>query len=105
MALTFGKRDFQKYPEVNLQRAQQVAKRYLSIIFGAVGSGLDYDRIVISIHRNYSDYSRFLQEMRSEWASIIDIQRPFMISLTSKEVIQPLSLKHFADHLKSEKES
>jgi len=105
MALTFGKRDFQKYPEVNLQKAQDVAKRYPSIFFGAAGSGLDYDRIVISIHRNYSEYSKFLQEMRNEWADIIDIQNSFIISLTSKEVIQPLSLKHFADHLKIEKES
>ena len=105
IVVTFGKRDFQKHPEINLQKAKDFAERHPGIIFGAAGSGLGYDRIAVSIHRNYSDYSKFLQEMRSEWAEIMDIKDSFIVSLTSKEVIQPLSLKHFADHLKNEKES
>lgn len=105
IAVTFGKRDYQKHPEINLQKAKDFAERHPSIIFGSAGRGLGYDRIAISIHRNYSDYSRFLQEMRTEWAGIIDIKDFFIVSLKSKEVIQPLSLKQFADHLKNEKES
>ena len=105
IAVTFGKRDYQKHPEINLQKAKDFAERHPGIIFGAAGSGLGYDRIAISIHRNYSDYSKFLQEMRNEWAEIMDIKGSFIVSLTSKEVIQPFSLKHFADHLKNEKES
>jgi len=105
IVVTFGKRDFQKHPEINLQKAKDFAERHPGIIFGAAGSGLGYDRIAVSIHRNYSDYSKFLQEMRSEWAEIMDIKDSFIVSLTSKEVIQPLSLKHFANHLKNEEES
>jgi DNA-binding Lrp family transcriptional regulator len=104
IAVTFGKRDYRKHPETNLQKAKDFAERHPGIIFGAFGSGLGYDRIVISIHRNYSDYSKFLQEMRNEWAEIINVKDSFKVSLNSKEVIQPLSLKNFADHLKSEKE-
>lgn len=105
IAVTFGNRDYQKHPEINLQRAKDFAERHPGLIFGAFGSGLGHDRIAISIHRNYSDYSKFLQEMRSEWAEIMDIKDSFIVSLKSKEVIQPLSLKHFADQLKNEKES
>jgi DNA-binding Lrp family transcriptional regulator len=105
VAVTFGKRDYQKHPEIDLHKAKDFAERHPGIIFGAFGSGLGYDRIVISIHRNYSDYSKFLQELRNEWAETIDIKDSFKISLESKEVIQPLSLRNFADHLKNETES
>ncbi len=105
IAVTFGNRDYQKHPEIDIQRAKDFAVRHPGLIFGAFGSGLGHDRIAISIHRNYSDYSKFLQEMRSEWAEIMDIKDSFIVSLKSKEVIQPLSLKHFADQLKNEKES
>ena len=105
IAVTFGKRDYQKHPEINLQKAKDFAERHPGLIFGAAGSGLGYDRIAVSIHRTYSDYSKFLQEMRDEWAEVMDVKDSFIVSLTSKEVIQPLSLKHFADHLKNDKES
>jgi len=105
IAVTFGQRNFQKHPEINLKKAQDFAERHPSLIFGAAGSGLGYDRIAISIHRNYSDYSKFLQELRNEWAETMDIKESFIVSVKSKDVIQPLSLKHFADHLKNEKEN
>ena len=105
IAVTFGERDFQKHPEINLKKAKDFAQKHPGIIFGAAGSGLGYDRIVISIHRNYSDYSKFLQELRNEWAETMEIKDSFIVSLKSKDVIQPLSLKHLADHLKNEKES
>ena len=105
IAVTFGQRDFQKHPEINLKKAKDFAQRHPSLIFGAAGSGLRYDRIAISIHRNYSDYSTFLQELRNEWADTMDIKESFIVSLKGGDVIQPLSLKHFADHLRNEKES
>ncbi len=104
IAVTFGKRDYQKHPEINIQKAKDFTKRHPEVIFGASGRGLGYDRIAISIHRTYSDYSKFVHEVRNEWADIMDLGS-FIISLTSKEVVQPLSLKHFADRLKIEKES
>jgi DNA-binding Lrp family transcriptional regulator len=104
ISVTLGKRNYQKYPEINLQKAKDFAERHPEIIFGASGNGLGYDRISVSIHRSYSDYSKFVQEVRNEWVGIMDVDS-FLISLSSKEVVQPLSLKRFADHLKNEKES
>ena len=102
VAVTLGKRNYQKHPDVNLQKAKDFAERHPNIIFGASGNGLGYDRISVSIHRNYSDYSKFIQEIQNEWAGIMDVDS-FIISLKSKEIVQPLSLKHFADHLKNER--
>ena len=105
IAVTFGQRMFQKHPEINLKKARDFAERHPSLIFGAAGTGLGYDRIAMSIHRDYSDYSTFLKELRNEWAETMNIKESFIISVKSKDVIQPLSLKHFADHLKNEKRS
>ena len=104
IAVVFGKRNYQKYPEINVQKAEGFVKRHPNIIFGAPGSGLGYDRISVSVHRSYSDYSKFIQEIKNEWEGIMDI-KSFIISLKSEETVRPLSLKHLADHLKNEKES
>ena len=104
IAVTFGNRDYRKHPEIDIQKAKDFAERHPGLIFGAFGNGMGHDRIAISIHKNYSDYSKFRQEMRSEWAEIMNIKDSFIVSLKSKEVIQPLSLKHFADQLKNKKE-
>jgi DNA-binding Lrp family transcriptional regulator len=104
ISVSLGKRDYQKQPEINIQKAKDFVKKYPNIIFTASGRGLGNDRIVISIHRDYSDYSKFEHEMKTEFAGWVDFNS-FIISLKSKEVVQPLSLKHFADHLKNEKES
>lgn len=101
IAVVFGKRNYEKYPEINVQKAQDFVKRHPNIIFGASGNGLGYDRISVSVHRSYSDYSKFIQEIKNEWKGVMDIES-FIVSLKSKEIVQPLSLKHLADHLKNE---
>src|SRR3972149_9608154 len=54
IAVVLGKRNYQKHPEINTQKARDFAERHSNIIFGASGIGLGYDRISVSIHRNYS---------------------------------------------------
>ena len=99
ISVTLGKRDYTKQPEVNVQKARDFVKRYSNIIFVASGSGLGRDRILISIHRNYSDYSKFMQEMKAEWGGWAELES-FLINLKGKDIVQPLSLKPFAEHLK-----
>ena len=70
IAVTLAKRNYKKQPEVNVQKARDYVKRYPNVIFTASGSGLGRDRILISIHRDYSDYSKFMQEMKAEWEGL-----------------------------------
>jgi DNA-binding Lrp family transcriptional regulator len=99
ISVTLGKRDYQMQP-LNVQKAKDYVKSNSNIIFTASGIGLGNDRIVISIHRSYSDYFKFIQVMKAEWAGWADINS-FLVSLDS-DVVQPLSLKRFAEHLKRE---
>ena len=102
IAVIFGKRDYEKHPEINAQKARDFAKRHPNIIFGAAGSGLGYDRLSISLHKDYSEYHKFVQNIQVEWQGIMSVSA-FLIDLTSKDVVQPFSLKHFAESLKEEK--
>ena len=104
IAVTLCKRNYSKHPEYDIQKAKDFAAKNPNVIFGSSGSGLGYDRIGISIHKNYAEYSKFMQESKDYWGDFMSFDS-FIISLRSKDVVQPLSLKHFADCLKSEKES
>jgi DNA-binding Lrp family transcriptional regulator len=99
IAVVLGKHDYSKYPEDNVPKIRDFVKRHSNTVFVAHGSGLGYDRIMISIHRSYADFSKFMQEMRNEWTGIVDVDC-FLINLKGKDVVQPLSLKPFAEHLK-----
>lgn len=57
IAVTLCKRNYVKHPEYDVQKAKDFARRYPNVIFGSGGSGLGYDRVGISIHRNYGEYS------------------------------------------------
>jgi hypothetical protein len=56
----------------------------------------------ISIHKDYSDYAKFVRDLKAEWEGIMDIGS-FLIDLTSKTMVQQISLNHFAESLKEEK--
>jgi DNA-binding Lrp family transcriptional regulator len=99
IAVTFGRRNLEKHPESLVQKASEFAKKYPNIIFGADGMGLGFDRIAISIHKDYSDYSKFLEEVRSSWQGIMDVNS-FIIDTKSSGIVQPLSFKGFAELIK-----
>ena len=103
LAVILCKRDYVKHPEYAIQEAKDWAKKNPNMIFASIGNGLGYDRIAISIHKNYAEYSKFMQESKVCWGDFMSFDS-FLISLKSKDVVQPLSLRHFADYLKKEEE-
>jgi DNA-binding Lrp family transcriptional regulator len=102
IAVVFGKRNYQKEPEIKTEKARDFAKRHPNVIFGADGIGLGYDRIGISIHKNYSDYAQFVREIQAEWGGAMDVTS-FLVDLNSEKLVQHFSLKNFAESLKEEK--
>jgi len=101
LAVVLGRRNYQKHPEINTQ-AKNYARDHPNILFSASGNGLGYDRISVSVHRNFSDYSRFMQEIQAEWAGTMDVDS-FLINLKGDDVVQHLSFKQLAEWLKNER--
>lgn len=102
LAVVLWRRNYQKHPEINTQKAKNYVRDHPNILFGASGNGFGCDRISVSIHRDFSDYSRFVQGIQAEWAGTMDVDS-FLINLKGDDVVQPLSFKQLAEWLKNEK--
>ena len=103
IAIILGTRNFEKHSQSELPKATDFIKRHPNTIFVASGLGLGGDRLGISIHKNFAEYSKFMQESKVCWGDFMSFDS-FLISLKSKDVVQPLSLRHFADYMRKEEE-
>ena len=65
-----------------------------NIIFLAVGNGLNgKNRVMITAHRDFTEYSEFISDFRSRWAtSLMDVDT-FLIS-TKGKMPKPFSFKY-----------
>jgi DNA-binding Lrp family transcriptional regulator len=64
------------------------------IIFAAGGEGLHGKNcMMISVHRDFTDYTDFVSEMRAQWASKIKEMENFLVSLKAK-MPKPFSFRN-----------
>jgi len=103
IAMTFGNWKHKQYPDTEVTKAQDFIEKHPSIIFVSTGRGNNSDGVAISVHKNYSDYAEFVQEIRSEWGECMQTTDSFLISLGSDNVLRPLSLRYIAECLEKEK--
>lgn len=107
---------FSKWTEAAITESvseEEVAKRvahffskHPNVIFGTThGHGIGMDAAAISIHKNYADYDKFLQEIRREWGKYMTNFQSFIINLTSENVVRPITFKHFSDYVQTMKGS
>ncbi len=67
-----------------------------NIIFASNGQGMGKNAVMISLHRNYADFSNFLLNLRLEGGDNLRDYDTMLISLKEKAV-KPLSLKYLAE--------
>lgn len=93
LAVTFGRKQEKPLETVKIQ--EWLAEFRDAIIFASSGtsSGVNADRMVISVHKNYSEYTRFLDYLRTEWKGLVLVGESFIISLKTDKVIKPLSIQ------------
>lgn len=92
----------QSDPNTRMQKAEEFVEKHPNLIFASSGIGSKSDRIAISVHKNYSDYTRFVQDLKehSELYTIVDT---FLISYKSDSIPKPLSFKTLGDYITKEK--
>jgi DNA-binding Lrp family transcriptional regulator len=66
--------------------------------FASSGDGLNKNNIIISLHKDYSDYSEFISQVKTEWAGLVDFES-FIISLEAALIPLPFSLKNIGKHI------
>jgi len=67
-------------------------------VMAADGTGLGYDRVVISLHRDYSDFVRFVRATREVPFAELGAFDSFLVSLSSKHY-RPFTFSVLADYL------
>ena len=67
-----------------------------NIIFASGAEGMGKNGVIISLHKNYTDFSKFLRDLRLEGGDDLQDCDALLISLKEKAV-KPLSLKYLAE--------
>ncbi len=99
IAMTFGNWKHEQYPDTRVREAEGFAEKHPNLIFLSSGRGLDSDRVAISVHKDYSDYVKFLQEIKTDWGEFMKITGSFLISVSSDEPVRSMTFKYLADYL------
>jgi DNA-binding Lrp family transcriptional regulator len=102
VAITFGVWSPAKIKEYSENERVEKAKKFLSehpnVIFASSGQGIGKGRMMISVHKNYSDYSQFISHARTEWAGLVDLES-FIISTKGDVAPLPLSFSNLGKYL------
>jgi DNA-binding Lrp family transcriptional regulator len=85
-----------------LEKAEEFTEKHPNLIFASSGIGSSSDRVGISVHKNYSDYAKFTQDVK-EYSGPYEIVDTFIISYKSDSIPRSLSFKTLGDYIRKEK--
>ncbi len=83
------------------EKAMKWMKKYSNMIFAARAEGMGKNGVVITLHKNYTDYSNFLAESLTYWGDDIEDYDTILISLKGT-IGKPFSLRYLAEKETSE---
>ena len=70
-------------------------------ILAMSGIGMTYDRVVVTYHKNYSEYFEFVKNSKTERmpAGLVEETTSFLVDLNDKTNFMPLTLSYLAYYL------
>jgi DNA-binding Lrp family transcriptional regulator len=71
-------------------------KKYPNVIFASSCEGMGKNGVIISLHKSFTDYSKFVTEQLVYWTNEMTDHGTMLISLKDL-VVKPLSLKYLAE--------
>jgi len=83
------------------ERVDKWISEQSNMIFASSGEGLGMKRLTITVHKDYSDYVKFKEEVEKNWGQHLARYETFIVSLKSDKIKRPLTLKYLADYIKS----
>ncbi|UCC27409.1 MAG: Lrp/AsnC family transcriptional regulator [Candidatus Bathyarchaeota archaeon] len=95
MAITAGRFKTPSSPE-QIARGKKWAARFPNVIFVSRTQGMGKNALTISLHKDYTDYNEFFQNMMSEWADAIENSESMLVSLKGV-IVKPLSFRYLAE--------
>lgn len=96
MAITAGRFKIPSSPE-RIERGRKWSAQFPNVIFVSRTQGMGKNAMLISLHRDYTDYNEFFQNMVSEWADAMEDFESMLVSLRGV-IVKPLSFSYLAEH-------
>ncbi len=78
------------------EKAVKWWKTYPNVIFAAGAEGMGKNGVIISLHKNYTNYSKFVTEQLQYWEDEIADYDTMLIDLRGI-IVKPLSLAYLAE--------
>ncbi|MCK4476981.1 winged helix-turn-helix transcriptional regulator [Candidatus Bathyarchaeota archaeon] len=92
-ALTFVKMDPKIVSEESIEKVREYAAKFPNAFFASTGEGLGMTGVIMSLHKDYRDYSQKLALFRSDWGQYMEEIQSF-IMITDEGVIKEYSFRH-----------
>ena len=73
-----------------------------NLVFASSGHGLGMTRIMMTVHKNYSDYVKFLGVIDDRWGTCLERNASFIISFKSDTILKQFSFENIIDYLHTE---
>ena len=86
-----------------IERAKKWVKNYPNIVLMAKAEGAGKNAVMISLHKSYTDYSRFVSETQMHWEDDIETYETMLIALKGP-VVRAFSLRSLAEAVQSSEE-
>ena len=75
-------------------KAKKWAMKNPNVVFAAGGEGMGMDYSILSVHKNFSDYSSFIINLKIEWAENLQDLQSFLMTTSEERIVKPFSLKY-----------
>jgi len=98
VAFTFVKMNPRVYSK-NIEEIRNYAKQWPNAIYVSRGEGMGMTGIIISLHKNYTDYLQKLNIFRRDWGQYVEDIQSFITSV-SEGIIKEFNLEYIAECLK-----
>jgi len=79
-----------------IEKAIKVTTSDPKIVFAARADGMGKNAVMVSLHRNYSEYSNFIANLMLEHGKDIEDYDTLLVSLAGL-IVKPFSLKYIAE--------
>lgn len=101
LVFTFVKTEVIYEPQEKLETARKKVREWMmkqpNVIVAGKGSGMGMNGFFLSIHRNYSDYEKFISEHNNALGDFTKETQHFIVSITGLNAFKPFHLKYLAE--------
>ena len=80
-----------------VKQGAEWARKRANVIFASDGQGLGgADIVMMSLHRDYDEYLKFMHSYAFEWGYALTTFDSFVVSTSSELVMKPFDLRYLA---------